>query len=195
MRIGQIQFLRLLSRDTNGYRNPGSPQNRDPSPHYRWVGIAHGNHNATHAGAKHCRNTGGSPLPQMTAGLKGDIQSRSFCARPCMPESENFCVRMTWPTVESFSNDPPMSDDQGTNHRIGADRALALRRQTKSLCHVQTISVLDGHRFLRAMRDRLLVARAEAFMCPRDGGDGLRGFAFRSARAAWAAASLAMATR
>src|SRR5512134_2061734 len=96
----------------------------------------------------------------------------------------------------SLSDDPALLHYQGPDHRIRACRPLTPCRQAKGQGHVPEILCAAGHRFLRATRDRLRVARADFVDFARDLEDGFAAFfASASARAAWAAAKRAMATR
>lgn len=57
--------------------------------------------------------------------------------------------------MKTPADDPALFDDDGTDHRIRARRALALRRQAKGQGHIVEISCTVGHRFLRLPEGRL----------------------------------------
>ena len=95
----------------------------------------------------------------------------------------------------TVADDPPIFHDNRTDHRIRARRPPALCRKAKGQGHVVEIACADGHRFLRTTRNRRRVVRADAVDLFRD-VDGLDDFLVSaSAKAAWAAANLAIATR
>ena len=98
--------------------------------------------------------------------------------------------------MKSLPDNPSVLDDNGSNHGIGAGCPLALRRQAKGQGHVPEVLRADLHRFLRATRERLRIARADFVAFAREREDERAdGLAAVSANAAWAAANLAIATR
>ena len=71
--------------------------------------------------------------------------------------------------MEALADDPAVFHDDGTNHRIRANRPPTLRRKAKGQSHVVEILWEAGHRFLRATRDRLRVVRADFVDFAREG--------------------------
>ena len=85
----------------------------------------------------------------MATGLKRHIECGASCLRSGLLQREYFCVSSSWSEMKTLADDPPLSDDDGTNHRIRTGRSLALRRQAKGQGHIVKISRTVGHRFLR----------------------------------------------
>ena len=67
---------------------------------------------------------GGRPFIEMTAGFERHEQRAATGVRTRRFERENFRVGKTGPEMISLADDPSMVDDHGSDHRIGARRAL-----------------------------------------------------------------------
>ncbi len=119
----------------------------------------------------------------VATGLKCDVECRACSKRACLTESQNFGMRKAGADVKTPADNSTPSDDDGADHRIGASSPTALRSETESQGHEPKIA---RHRFLRE--------DAFAFTTFFDGFPP-EGFSSAPANAAWAAASLAIATR
>ena len=151
----------------------------------------------------------------MATGLERDIEGRALGAQPCLLEGKNFCVGLSGTLVIALPDNAAVLDHKGTDHGIRAGLAQALRRETKRQGHEVEMRGGSSHRSLRVTRDRLrgadfglvilaafvfdFVAAFAVFFAFARAPDCLRAGAAlvdpSSAKAAWAAASLAMATR
>ena len=128
----------------------------------------------------------------MAAGFECDVEGRALRAATGLSEGEHFSVGLARPVVIALSDDQTFGDYQGADHRIRAGLPLTLCRKAKGLGYVMEVLCAGGHRLLRAVRE----CRAVGFGLEADPEDFPADFlASASAKAAWAAASLAMATR
>lgn len=119
----------------------------------------------------------------MATGLERDVERRARGKISCLTKSQDFGMGKAGAEMKPPADDSTLSDDDGADHRIGAGRSPAFLGETESEGHEIEIA---RHRFLRE--------GAFAFTTVFDGFSPA-GFSPASANAAWAAASLAIATR
>ena len=108
------------------------------------------------------RDTRGSPFVPMATRLERNIERGASRAIACLPEGENFGMWKAGAQMKTLPDDSPLCDNHSADHRIRTGRPPALRSKAKGQSHVAEILCAAGHRFLRAIRDRLRPFRADA---------------------------------
>lgn len=196
MEIRPIKVLRFLPCHTNRHDEAGTPELGKPPPLDGRIGIDHRDHDTTYSRFDYRRDTGRGSFLVMAAGFEGNEEGCALGPTACLTKGEDFSVGLSRPLVVPATDDVLLRHDERADHRIRAGLAAPFRRETKSHGHEVTVLRGGGHRFLRESRER----RCEVLPDPLDLTLDVelacvRFLASPSAKAAWAAASLAIATR